>query len=252
MAKLLTIQLESEGDRLTVKSMIDALERALGVLRTLDPNEEWEVVRVTKNSPLKIYVRSPSVDTVAPKYMSGLRQMGLKRHASLAAPPGFGDSVLTATRHLADVLDEGFKGIKISFPGERTVAFTPQVVARVGAVSRGSAQWHYEWTAIRGLLYQITWSENSTRCRIRDAVSGTEVPCVAAPGQLDKVKDALPHRVDAYGRAKMNRLGAVLSMDIERLRVLPDRSRPMAETPAIDITAGLSAVAHVERLRGGD
>lgn len=250
MAKELTIQLDAKGDKLTVNSLVAALEKALALLRTLDPNDEWEVVRVTKQSPFKLVVRNPSVQDVAPHYMDRLRKMD--RKLKLSKMPAFTEHTLLATYELAGVLNDGFKGIKLSFPGQRAVAFTPQVVENVNAIAKIATEWYYELTSIRGLLFQITWSESSTRCRIKDALTHAEIPCVVSEDLLDTVKDALPHRVDVYGRAKCNRLGTIALIDVETIRILPEDKRSMDQTPATNITGGMDSAEYVERLRRGD
>jgi hypothetical protein len=250
MAKELTIQLDAKGDRLTVESLVAALEKTLALLRTLDPNEEWEVVSVTKKSPFTITVRSPSSDRLAPKYMRGLRMFDKKKfkRAELLFP----EPTLEATRDLFSILDNGIEGIKLSYPGQSTVTVTPQVAQNVNRIANDAVETRLEWTSIRGLLYQVTWGEAQQRCRIREALTKTEIPCVIASDLWEQVKDALPHRVDAYGQAKCNRLGVVESMDVVKIRILKDETRTMDQTPAIDVTDGLDAKEHVERLRGAD
>ncbi len=250
MTKELTIQLDAKTDKMTVNSLVVALEKALALLRTLDPNDEWEVVRITKRSPFKLVVRNPSAANVAPPYMDCLRKMNRKMKPSRL--PDFTEKTLMATYELAGVLNDGFKGIKLLFPGQRPVTFTPQVVQNVNEVAKVATEYYYEWTSIRGLLYQITWSESATRCRIRDVLSGAEIPCVVSQDLLDTVKDALPHRVDVYGRTKCNRLGSIASIEVETIRVLPNDKRTMELTPPTNITGGMESREYVERVRRGD
>ena len=114
-----------------------------------------------------------------------------------------------------------------------------------------AADWYYEWTSVRGLLYQITWTEGGTKCRIRQSLNGLEINCAVGEELFAKIKDALPHRVDLFGRAKCNRLGEIASIEVDDVRILPDDTRTIEETPAIDITGGIASVEYVERLRGG-
>lgn len=250
MQKELTIQLDVKGKTLTVKALVEALEKALALLRTLDPNGEWEVVRMTKNSPVRIVLRNPNAASTAPKYMRNIRGMnrklGAKRISRLSGP------MVVATRDFTNVLNDGFSAIKMSFPGQPVAEFTPRVVENIGQAARVATQWMYEWTSIRGLLYQITWSDGITRCRIREALHETEIACIVSPELLATVKEALPHRVDLYGRAKSNRIDGVVSIDVEKIEILPDESPSIKDMPAIDITDGVDSVEYIARLRGGE
>lgn len=250
LSKELTIQLAAKDDHLTVGSLVAALEKALALLKAIDPNEEWEVVRVTKNSPLKIVVRSPSSDRIAPKYMNGLRK--LDRKTSTRGHAALDTRALRASKEFFDVLRDGFNGIRLSFPGTRPVNITPQVVRNVKMAAKRSIKYRIELTSIRGDLFQVTWGKSDQRCRIRELLTGNEIPCVIPPELWKEIKDALPARVDVFGAAKTSLFGIVSRMNVEKVRFLSKPSRSMEETPAINITDGRDAREHIERLRGAD
>jgi hypothetical protein len=166
-------------------------------------------------------------------------------------PPKILAPTLIATKQLTDVLADGFSGIKICYPGQRAVTFTERMVQNFRNIANVVTESFYEWTTVRGILYQITWNDGVTRCRIRESLNHTEIPCLVTPELLNTVKDALPHRVDLYGRAKSNRLEGIMAIEVERVEILPDLEQSMQSTPAIHITGGMDSREYVERLRGG-
>lgn len=252
MPKELTIELVGKNQKLTVDSLIDALERALITLRNLDPKQpqEWEVVKVRMASPLRITLRNPSAQRLVPNYMRGLKKIEKRP----VIPSYFSEAEVESSRQLADVVSNGIESLKLSFPGERSVKITAQLKSNLEEVTKKISSFHYEWTTIEGLLDQVTVVGDLAKFRIEHPLTGRAIECRFPPEMLDVVKEALPHRVAVYGRARYNAAGETTSIEVKTFRKLRDRSElpQIEDISGVDITGGIDSVEHIRKVRGGD
>jgi hypothetical protein len=279
MPKTVSFQLRSESsERLTVKSLIDFLERTLEWLKSLDPDQpaDWRVIRCRTRPPYRFTFANeasngsvsnrmrewsgfakPSRRTKLPPMRVGDvnsvtlttdRDSFLKDIAGTTTTR-FSEQEIDSANRLAEAI--GSQGeLRISSPGDPTVKITPVVASKIKTIAKAMrTDSHVEWTSVRGMLYQITAADNMHRFKIRNHLSGSPVECTFSQELLDRVKDCLKGRVEVFGRARMNKLGQPTSIDVERLRSLPAIDIDLDDLVGIDITAGVSSSEHVERLR---
>lgn len=144
----------------------------------------------------------------------------------------------------------------ISSPGVRAVKVTPNLVNRVAELSKPTPVFRTEWTTIEGIMDQVTVETDKSRFRISHPLTGEEITCTFDQGvvNLEDVKEALPHRVAVYGRARLDRMGKTTSIEVSKLTQLRDESEfpRIASMPSIDITSGMDPADYVERVRGGE
>lgn len=247
--KQVTFTGERVGGRVTVRSLVSALESALVWLRGHDPDDtvDWEVVRVAIGKSLRFTFSSPVSNGDISDRMHNLHNLQKKKMPKV--PPRLTDEDVEGTKKLAAMIGDEFKSIRISSPGEPTVKLTPVLVQRVGDIASAERGPYQEWNTIRGVLDQITASQFSCRFRLKHQLTGEYLGCTVPPERLDEIKDALPHRVEVYGRVKYDRTHRPKSIDAEKIRRLPESDTPFDSLPPINITSGLSSEEYVERLR---
>ena len=242
---------ERMGERVTVRTLIDALEGALVWLRGRDPDStvDWEVVKVAIGKSLRITFSSPNVNGDISTRMRNLHQLQKRRMPKVA--PRLTDEDIDGTNRLASMIGKELKSITISSPGAPKVKVTPVLIERVETIASTVRGNYYEWTTIRGYMDQITVSATLCRFRLRHELTGAELSCTIPIEELDNIKNALPHRVEVYGRVKYNRSNQPKTIDMAKItRRLPESNRPFDLLPPVDITHGMSSEDYIERLRG--
>jgi len=258
MRNELTVKLLSRGDRVTVASLIEALERTLLILRDLEEGAEgessgrsdWQILSISLNGSLKVTVMNDSAPPIIGTYMGGIRMI----ERAPEVPPAFGQDSLENTRRLSGLLNKDLQAIVFSSPGEAEVMLTQHAAANVDALTQTAPRPHFDHTSLTGMLEQITYTSERHRFRLRRGVSGLAVECTFEPGFLDEVKAALPHRVRVSGAAKYNRVGDPISIQVELIELLPGKEKlpQFDDLSGIDITGGEDAAEYVGRLRGDD
>lgn len=258
MRNELTLKLLSRGDRVTVSSLIEALERTLLILRDLEENTEersssrsdWQILNISVNGSLKVTVMNEMAPPIIATYMGGIRTI----ERAPEAPPAFDREVLENTRRLSGLISKDLQAIVFSSPGEPEVMLTQHAAANVDALTQTAPRAHFDHTSLTGVLEQITYTSDRHKFRLHRAVSGMAVDCTFAPEQLEEVKAALPRRVRVFGETKYNRVGDPISMQVETIELLSSREKlpQFDDLSGIDITGGEDAAEYVGRLRGDD
>jgi hypothetical protein len=252
MAKTVTISGEKTGERVTVRALIAALEKALVWLRGRDPEStvDWEIVRVSLADPVSMTFSSPTANGDISERMRNLHKLQSKKRPKVT--PRLTDEDIDGTRELAATIGAEFKSLRISSPGEPTVKLTPILVERVEEIAKTARAAWYEWGTMRGTMDQVTIGENVSKFRMKHPVTGDEVGCTFPQEMLDDVKDALPHRVEVYGRIRYNRSDRPTSIDVREIRRLPERSTSFDAVRPVNITSGIDSADYVEGLRGDE
>ena len=258
MRNELTVKLLSRGDRVTVASLIEALQRTLLILRDIEEGAEgaspgrsdWQILNINLNGSLKVTVMNESAPPVIGTYMGGMRTI----ERAPEAPPAFDRDALENTRRLSGLLDKDIQAIVFSAPGEPEVMLTQHAAANIDALTQAAPRPHFDHTSLIGMLEQITYTPDRHKFRLRRGVSGLAVDCTFAPEQLEEVKAALPRRVRVSGVTKYNRVGDPISMQVETIELLPGKEKlpQFDDLSGIDITGGEDAAEYVGRLRGDD
>lgn len=258
--KRVTFSAKRTGPRVTVRALIGVLESATQWLRTLDPDSpvDWEVVRVSMGQRVSLTFSNPNANGAVSSRMGELS--ALQRVKPPVVPPRFSEDVIKKTKELAEaVLEGGLEALNISSRGAKTVKVNNALVSRVEALAKTpKPPQRTEWTTLEGVMDQVTVEADTDKSqfRINHPLTGAEIPCTfdQAEVDLEDVKSALPHRVAIYGRARLDRGGKVVSIEVVRLRQLPDANSfpSIASIPKTNITGGMESSDYVERVRGGE
>jgi hypothetical protein len=247
--RIVTITGDRTEARVTVRTLIEALEKALIWLRGRDPTSMvvWEVVKISMGNPVRLTFSSMEANGEISGRLRSLHELEKKRKPKIA--PRLTDEDIDGTRELASMIGDRFKSMRISSPGEPTVKLTPSLVERVEEIAKTTRGSYYEWGTVRGYMDQVTVGRKAS-FRIRHQLTDAEISCTFAREQLlDQVKAALPTRVEVYGRIRLNRSNKPTSIDVEKFRVLAGQSKPFDEVAAVNITDGEESSDFVERIR---
>ncbi len=267
MGRELVITVQGKDTRVTVRSLIEMLERALGVLREIDARMadnqragvQWEVVRVTMNSPLTMTLgprvptrrRDNSADVVK-SFMVGIRSLESKAEV----PANWTDDALQRMRDLVDLRNNGIASMVFSSPGEEQVEPTLHSAANIEEIQKRQTAHYWEETAIEGRLEVIS-AHNGTRISIWDVLTNTKVECLVSESQLEQAKSAFRRRVAVTGKAKMTRKGKPISIEVDSIRVLKEKEElpqamDFAGAGRVDITGGVDSAEYIRSLRDAE
>lgn len=267
MGKELVITVQGKDTRVTVRSLIEMLERALGVLKEIDAHMadnqraamQWEVVRVTMNSPLTM-ILGPRVPTnrrdnsadVVKSFMVGIRSLESKA----VLPANWTDDALQRMRDLIDLRNDGIASMVFSSPGEERVEPTLHSAANIEEIQKRQTAHYWEETSIEGRLELIS-AHNGTRISIWDVLTNAKVECLVNESQLEQAKSAFRRRVAVSGKAKMTRRGKPISIQVDSIRVLKDKqelpqAKDFAGAGRVDITGGVDAAEYIRSLRDAE
>lgn len=264
MGKELTITVQGKDTRVTVRSLIEMLERALGVLRELDARTSdnqraglnWEVVRVSMNSPLTMTLgpripqnRRDTSAEVVHHFLGGMRT--LEQGATI--PAHWSEDALDKMRSLVNLRNNGVASMTFSSPGEKSVEPTLHTAANIDEIRKKQHAYYWEESTIEGRLEVIS-AHNGTRLSIWDVLTNTKVECLVTDAQLEEAKDAFRKRVAVTGRAKVTRKGKPVTIEVASIRVLKEKSElPQAKdfegTGRVDITGGVDSAEYIRSLR---
>jgi hypothetical protein len=245
-------------NQLTVRALIDVLNSAITFLQALDPDTpaDWEVLRIRIGRTISLTVASPNANGAISNGIGELRSLQKSGQQKIA--PRISTAVLESTKNLTELRKEGFELRSISSPGTKTVKVTPRLMRRVDELVKPARTFRYEWTTVEGVMDQVTAEDGASKFKFRIAhpLTGAEILCSFDHSivELERVKDALPHRVAVYGRAKIDAKGKIASIEACQLRKLPEASAfpSISSLPKTNITGGMDATEYVERVRGGD
>lgn len=267
MGRELIITVQGKDSRVTVRSLIEMLERALGVLKEIDartadnqrPGVQWEVVRVAMNSPLTMTL-GPCVQTnrrdnsadVVKSFMVGIRSLESKA----VVPANWTDDALQRMRDLVDLRNNGIASMVFSSQGEDKVEPTLHSAANIEEIQKRLTAHYWEETSIEGSLEVIS-AHNGTRISIWDVLTHTKVECLVTESQLEQAKSAFRRRVAVTGKAKMTRKGKPISIVVDSIRVLKEKeelpqARDFAGTGRVDITGGVDSAEYIRSLRDAE
>lgn len=252
-AKQLTIELGDKGGKLTVRALIQTLEKALAALRDIDGDDsgQWEIVRVSMKSPLKMTVRSIMGNSGVPVKIRDLGR--LEKIAKF--PRNFGGSELAVAKELASIIPNEIAYLKLTYTGEKsaklTNKFTENVETMSGQISRG----HDETTTFEGRISQLDVPDGGKPdFRIMNRRTGKKIKCQFDPSMFTEVKNCIPGRVRVYGLAHYNAIGEPVSIEVFQFNRLRDRTElpQLEDLHNINITNGVDSANYVGRLRDGE
>lgn len=251
----ITLHLKSEG-RLALSSLfrfatetIQAVKRIESAMAPSDRPSDWDIrlLFLDEFSPVAVVDLEPTNPlglTAADHYVGGLRDI---RHSINTVPPEFDYSVLLHAKQSLRVLDDGVSEVVVTSP-KRTMRSDEIVVQRVDALLRDT---YHEWTTISGTLNVLKWDPKSPTFSIEDPLTGGTIECQFAVEELERVKSALPGRVEVTGRAKIGRDGKPQSIRVDSWESIPsDDALPTLD--GLNITNGLGAAEFLWRLRHGE
>ncbi len=264
MAQEFSISVEGRDGGVPADRFADVVLKALAVLRDLDarssedgkPVIHWNITKATTNSPLTLtfeaHVSPKAHDTsrgVVQSYLRGMRRL----ESGKGVPSDFGDDTLKEARTLLGLLDRGVSRMEFSAPGEEKVSPTLRSAALIDEFLSHRSTYHMADTTIEGTLETVT-IHGGEAFDVFDQLTRTRVRCMLVDGKLQDAINALGKRVSVSGRAKFNEKGRPLSIEVETIRILRDKTGiPSASDfegeGKLDITGGIDSAEFVRRLR---
>ncbi|MBX3386410.1 MAG: hypothetical protein KF768_07555 [Phycisphaeraceae bacterium] len=264
MTQTFTILVEGRDGGVPAERFVDVIHKVLAVLRELDskssgdgkPSIHWNITRATSNSPLTLTLeanvparRRDTSRTVFKSYMRGMRKL----ESGKGVPSDFDDDTLREARALLGLLDRGVARMEFAGPGEEAVSPTLRSAALIDEFMGRRAAYHLSETAIEGSLETVT-IHGGEAFDVFDQLTGTRVRCILPDGQIGEAVSALGKRVAVSGRAKFSDKGRPISIEVEEIRVLRDKSELPAASDfegdgKLDITGGMDSADFVRRIR---
>ncbi len=264
MGRELVITVQGKDTRVTVRSLIEMLERALGVLREIDAQMadnqragvQWEVVKVSMNSPLTMTLgpriapnRRDNSSEVVKTFMDGMRSL----ETQAVVPPHWNADALQGMRDLVDLRNNGIASIKFASNNEEAVEPTLHSAANIEEIQKRQTSHYWEETSIEGRLEVIS-AHNGTKISIWDVLTNTKVECLVTDAQLELAMGAFRKRVAVTGRAKITRKGKPVSIEVTSIRVLKEKdelpqAKDFAGAGRVDITGGVDSAEYIRSLR---
>ena len=257
-----TIEVAHQDKPLTVSLLMEALEETLKILQGIQEQMtaegsamEWEIVKISMHSPLKI--------TLAPQSENGQKRLGAKvigayfdglHSLEMRAdiPAYFDEDSLEATRKLARLSDEGVI-LKMRADKKEIIEPTMFIATNIDNILAREPKGYYDITTFEGKLEIInTHGKNSVF--IWEPVTDNRIECLLEnEEQLQQAKDYLRKRVAIHGKAKYNRKGKPVSMEVSTIRPLRDSSElpQPGSIGRINITNGMSSEDYIRSLRDG-
>jgi len=193
-----------------------------GEARALGDGVDW-VVSVTKGS-INLAVTPDVVNVPARAAVravaTGMRQIGKKAER----PRFFTDAALRLARNLAVLVDgKALEAVqlKASPHGGKAVDLSAKVAANVDAIMAGQVR---DYGSVEGKLEMIS-VRNGPHFTVYDALTDQGVPCHIPTEKLAEAMDAFGKRVSVSGLIRYRKTtGEPLSIEVEELRVFPDRT----------------------------
>lgn len=264
MPQHLTISVEGHDGGIPVDRLLELLTKTLAVLRDIDlENGEdgkislrWDVSKATTNSPIELTFspqalphRRDTSRAVVKSYMRGMRKI----ESGQGVPSDFGDDGLKEARGIVGLLERGLSRIAFGSEGEEPVVPTLRSAALIDEFFGKRSTYHLTDTTIEGSLETVT-IHGGDAFDVFDQLTGARVRCTLADGKIQDAVQALGKRVAVSGRTKFSDKGRPLSIEVESIRVLREKTGlPKASdfegAGKLDITGGMDSAEFVRRLR---
>ncbi|MBI5865176.1 MAG: hypothetical protein HZB38_11840 [Planctomycetes bacterium] len=264
MSQKFTILVEGRDGGVPADRFVDVVHRALAVLRDLDANcsedgkaaIHWNITKATTNSPLTLTLeahlpaqRRDTSRAVIKTYLRGMRKL----ESGKGVPTDFSNDTLKEARALLGLLDRGVSRMEFAATGEETVSPTLRSAALIDEFFGRRASYRVSDTTVEGSLETVT-IHGGEAFDVFDQLTGTRVRCILPEGQIAEVVGALGKRVAVTGRAKFSEKGRPISIEVEGIRVLRNKSELPAASDfegegKLDITGGMDSAKFVRRLR---
>jgi hypothetical protein len=248
---------------ISVRAFLTALHSELSILADLDApisgeakgSLDWVVTDLQIGSLLvEVGSRSRYDDRnsgpeVAKRFVNGLGQLETEG----STPPYFSDITLRSAKKMLGLIGRnGATGLEVSTHPDEIITLSPRAAMNIDELlpsrytSLGSIEGKLEMISIHGpsrfLVYHAR-THKAVNCKFDQA------------RWLDKVKDALGHRVNVSGTVHYNSRGEPMRVDITDIRRLriEEELPTVAELAGSDpnFTGGLDTSEHLRGLRVG-
>lgn len=279
---ILKIKVEGETTGIPVESFLELLGQTISILRDLDANIsetengnlDWEIVEASLNSPLALSVAPRSefgvnngVEVIN-AYIHGFKDLD-KGESDL--PEYFTPQTLQKAKSLSKVFTQGitrisfstnnsdefisttkttFENVELVLDGNsaenessRTVEFTLSQVARVE-----------EQATLVGKLEVVSVHGKQPHFVIYDPLTKKKIDCFFDEKDFEEIQAMLslePYRVEVTGRARYDKNGNPLSIQVEHYRKLRNQNElpQFKDLAEIDLTGDLNPTEYIRRLR---
>lgn len=237
-------------DRLDADTLIKALRELLvAISYSGETLKDWEIVKVSMNSPVRARVRSrnstPGVRELVrrvDRFARGGRTRGrlryddidrINRISALFKPSG------------------GVSRIEINAGARAKTVLTEERIATALSHSPPAPQsFREELEEIEGYLTSVTVEADRHAFRLRERIQQRAIDCTFDASLLGKVKEALPHRVMVTGHVRYNPAGEITSIKVLNLVKLKQGFIPYDQWKGVDLTGGVDSVTFIRRIRG--
>lgn len=256
----LTILVTPRGNGLPLDTLLRILGDALRILTELDlvvsgtrrPTLEWVVTSLSFNSPLTLRLigrkkpNSPFPGRVVDSYVTKILQLenGIE-------PLDFSEKAMERAQDIVrSVVRDGVLSVQFSTPGLPPVTPTARLAENVEQILK--RRYYYEVTTLDGRLDVID-VHGPPKFTIFDPLTRLPINCNIGEDLLDQALDSIRTRVSVQGKAKFNRAGRPISMDVDSIRSMKGPA-DLAKFPTdktVDLTGGLSSEDYVRRSRDG-
>ena len=259
----LRLRITGEPRNISVRGFLSAIDSWLKILDDLDSaisrepqgSLDWFVTDLSKGS-LTVEVESRSrleeknvAPEVASAFVTGVQQ--IEREG--ASPPYLSEVGMQKMRQLVRLVGrEGTSGFEVTHL-EQTVEISGRASANIDQLIR--VQQH-SIGSVEGRLETISIHGRRPRFIVYDALTRKAITCKFDPEPwLDKVKDALGHRVNASGEVHYNVKAEPLRVELQGLRILrekdelPRTTEVSGSAPAL--TGAETTADYLRRIRGG-
>lgn len=264
----ITITLSDKDGRLSVDTLIKALENALEMLRGVEAtiiasglDVRWEVVRVRMQSPLRMTF-APDVRRVRDGQRKGRPNKTIGKQlvrtasqglagieAGTSLPRGFTDSAIDATRKLLKTAANEGAVVAFESPFAHKTKLTEKAVEHIEEIS-AKARLYVDYSTIEGRLEVVSVHEHNSFF-VWETLTNNRIECLVSDDHMKDAPNLLGKRVAITGRVSYrNHIPKTIAVEgqIRVLRSAAELPQPSDIGP-IDITESLSSEDHVRRLR---
>ena len=259
----LRLRITGEPRNITVRGFLAAIDNWLKILGDLDSaisgepqgSLDWFVADLSKGS-LVVEVESRSRleeknvgPDVADALVTGLQEIEERG----ASPPYLSESGMLKMRQLVRLIGrEGASGFEVRHL-DQSVEVSARASAAIDQLIR--VQQH-SIGSVEGRLETISIHGRRPKFIVYHALTRKAVTCKFEPERwLERVKDALGHRVNALGEVHYNVKGEPLRIELRELRTLRDEDE-LPSTSDLggnepDLTGEVTTEEYIRSIRGG-
>ncbi len=231
----LTLKVEGERGQVLLQDVLGRFKSSLAILRELDsalsgrPRGalDWYVEDLSANGKLVAEIfstpKTGKYEDIGPEVTHQfIRGLGVVEQEP-GVPPFFSESAVANVERLAAGLGKrGAMGFGAQSTPQESVRITHQAALNAGQAIKPRFK---AIGSIAGTLEAISL-HNRDRFNVYEAVTGTAVRCYFERDKyLEIVRNALGHRVRAYGVIARNARGDALRLDMRDLEILPEDSK---------------------------